>query len=88
MEIDLYRLLADSPLELVFVVLGLGLLVGRIKIKVSPAHHEENIRHVLILFQYMQPMDGARGFIEVRAGGIHLRISARASHGINSCRLK
>jgi putative transport protein len=32
MEIDIYALLAGNPLLLVFVVLGLGLLVGHVKI--------------------------------------------------------
>jgi uncharacterized transporter YbjL len=36
MEIDFYQLLTDSPLMLVFVVLGLGLLVGHIKIGPTP----------------------------------------------------
>ena len=36
MEIDIYALLAANPLLLVFVVLGLGLLVGRVKIGSTP----------------------------------------------------
>lgn len=32
MEVDFYQILSDSPLVLIFMVLGLGLLVGRIRI--------------------------------------------------------
>ena len=32
MEVDFYQILSDSPLILIFTVLGLGLLVGRIRI--------------------------------------------------------
>ncbi len=66
MEIDLFRLLADNPLELVFLVLGLGLLVGRIKLGPTPLGSTIGVLLVGLIFGHfgltINEMVGTFGF--------------------------
>ena len=66
MEIDIYGILADNPLELVFVVLGLGLLVGRIKIGAMPLGSTIGVLVVGLIFGHfgltINEMVGTFGF--------------------------
>jgi putative transport protein len=66
MEIDIYALLADNPLLLVFVVLGLGLLVGRIKIGPTPLGSTIGVLVVGLVFGHyglmLSEMVGTFGF--------------------------
>jgi len=66
MEIDIYVLLADNPLLLVFVVLGLGLLVGRVKIGPTPLGSTIGVLVVGLVFGHygltLHEMVGTFGF--------------------------
>lgn len=66
MEIDIIRILADNALVLVFVVLGLGLLVGRIKIGPTPLGSTIGVLLVGLVFGHfgltIHEMVGTFGF--------------------------
>jgi len=66
MEIDLYAMLANNPLELVFIVLGLGLLVGRIRVGAMPLGSTIGVLLVGLIFGHfgltISEMVGTFGF--------------------------